>query len=214
MLKIMIKAIIFDFGSVIYKTDWESIIKEFKEKFNVSIHLADGADEELLRIYRESDIGKEDFKRFFHRPGLSDTTEALTYYKKLYFKHKILNKEMIQIIKKLKKKYLLFGFTDIKRDHYESNLEGGLYKDFKKIFTSFELGMLKADGIAFDIISKELSNYNLKTEECLFIDDHFPNIENARKRGFKTIHYADFPNMENFIIELKSTLQLKNFNNL
>src|SRR3989344_8032582 len=138
MLKMMIKAIIFDFGRVIYKTDWESLNKEFEKKFKVSIRLTDKSDEEHLRIYRESDIGKEDFKLFFHRPGLSNTNEALAYYKKLYFKHKILNKELIQIIKKLKKNYLLFGFTDIKKHHCESNLEGGLYKDFKKVFTSFE----------------------------------------------------------------------------
>ncbi|MDP1694808.1 MAG: HAD-IA family hydrolase [Candidatus Woesearchaeota archaeon] len=206
----MIKAIIFDFGRVIYKTDWEYLNKEFEEKFNVSIRLTDKSDEELLRIYRESDIGKEDFKLFFHRPGLSNTNEALVYYKKLYFKHKILNKELIQIIKKLKKNYLLFGFTDIKKHHYESNLEGGLYKDFKKVFTSFELGMLKADGLAFDILRKELANYNLKPEDCLFIDDHLPNIENARQRGFKIIHYIDFPNIQHFTSELKSILELSN----
>lgn len=210
----MIKAIILDFGSVIYKTDWESLTKEFKEKFHKSIHLLEHDDEELLRIYRDSDVGKEDFKKFFHRLGFSDVDAALHEYKKLYFKHKILNKELIHIIKKLKKKYLLFGFTDVKKAHYESNLEGGLYNDFEKIFTSFEFGMLKANCTAFDIVIKELIKYLLKPEECLFIDDHLPNIENARQRGFKTIHYTDFPNVRNFITELKSTLQLKDIDGL
>mgnify|MGYP001577106967 CR=1 FL=1 len=207
----MIKAIIFDFGSVIYKTDWESLNKEFKEKFKISIRLTEHNDEELLRIYRDSDIGKEDFKKFFQRLGLRDTNTALRAYKKLYFKHKVLNKEMMQIIKKLKKEYLLFGFTDVKKDHYESNREGGLYKDFEKIFTSFETGMLKANIAAFDILIKELAHYQLTQEECLFIDDHLPNIENARQRGFRILHYSDFPNISSFASELKKILEIKEF---
>lgn len=202
----MVRAIIFDFGSVIYKTDWESFNNEFKEKFHVSMRLTENTDDELLRIHRASDLGKEDFKKFFHRLGITDAATALQEYKRLYQKYKILNQGLIRIIKQLKKRYLLFGFTDVKRDHYDANHEMGLYEDFKHIFTSFTFGVLKADATAFEKVKKELQKYQLEPQECLFIDDHLPNIENARQQGFKTIHYADFPSIGRLQNELEKTL--------
>ena len=37
------------------------------------------------------------------------------------------------IIDFLKKKYLIFGFTDIKKEHYEANRECGIYKGFEEV---------------------------------------------------------------------------------
>jgi putative hydrolase of the HAD superfamily len=33
--------------------------------------------------------------------------------------------------------------------------------------------------------------YALVPAETVFIDDHLPNIESARRLGFQTIHFAD-----------------------
>ena len=52
----MIKAIIFDFGSVLFKTQWEGINKDFLEKFGFSILIED--NKEYIEIYRNSETGK------------------------------------------------------------------------------------------------------------------------------------------------------------
>jgi putative hydrolase of the HAD superfamily len=195
----MIKAIILDFGSVIYKSDWDRINKFFKEKQGFDIAIKDTKDEELIRIYNESDVGKEDFKKFFTRikPELKNAENAIQHYREAYARFKIINKELLYYLKTLKKKYLLFGFTDTKRPHYEANISAGVYEEFEKIFTSFEFGMLKTHKDAFRKLSLELKKYKLKPEECIFIDDYLPNIENAKKAGYKTIHYPDFPKIDN-----------------
>ncbi|MEM4182156.1 MAG: hypothetical protein QXX68_03360 [Candidatus Pacearchaeota archaeon] len=64
----MIKAIIFDFGSVIYKTEWEKMNQFFVEKHGFEIFLEEKENEEskeeLIKIYKDSDVGKKDFRKF------------------------------------------------------------------------------------------------------------------------------------------------------
>lgn len=205
----MIKAIIFDFGSVIYKTDWKSFSKEFFDNFGFEIAIAETKDQELIRIYKDSDIGKEDYKKFFLRlnPNIKDLDEVLDFYKKGYGKHKKVNEELVSLIKELKKKYLLIGFTDIKKEHYAANVESGIYRGFERIFTSFEFGVLKSDEKAFELLKKELEKLELEPKECIFIDDHLPNIENAKNFGFETIHYTEFPEINKLKKELDLILK-------
>jgi len=208
----MIKAIIFDFGSVVYRTDWKKVNEFFKERNGFGILIQDTKDEEIIRIYKESDVGKEDLKKIFLRMGPKDLdmNKILKDYKEAFIKFKILNTEMVKIINELKDKYTLFGFTDVKKEHFEANKDAGIYDGFKKIFTSFSLMMLKANKNAFEFVVNDLKNYDIKPSECIFIDDHLPNIENARHFGFKTIHYTDFPNVSGFEKEIHILLQNKN----
>jgi 2-haloacid dehalogenase len=205
----MIKAIIFDFGSVIYKTDWKGVNKDFKEKFGFEILLENKKDEALINIYNGANYAEVDFKEFFFKinPKISDIDQVIKYYKKFYFKNKILNKDLIKLIAGLKKKYGLYGFTDIQREHYEANLEGGLYKHFNKIFTSFEFKRLKADEGAFEMLTCELEKFDIRPEECIFIDDNLTNIQNAEKAGFRTIHYDSFPDVSGLKDKIEVTFK-------
>lgn len=202
----MTKAIILDFGSVIYKTEWKKINEYFSQKNGFDILIRNSEDTELIRIYSESDVGKEDFKKFFLRlkPDLQDIDAAVKDYKEGYSKFKIINKELLDIIKKLKEKGIrLFGFTDVKKEHYDSNMEAGIYEGFEEVFSSFEFGCLKSDPKAFELLTERLKEYDLKPEECLFIDDHPENIERASEKDYKTIHYQNFPEVEEIKKELE-----------
>jgi len=201
----MIKAIILDFGSVIYKTKWGKMNEYFSEKNGFSILIGNSEDPELIRIYSESDVGKEDFKKFFLRlkPDLQDVESAVKDYKKGYSKFKVLNQELLDIIKELKEKGIrLFGFSDIKKEHYDANQESGIYDGFEYIFASFKFGCLKSDPKAFELLTERLKEYELNPEECLFIDDHLENIERAREKGYKVIYYENFPEVDKLKQEL------------
>ena len=202
----MIKAIIFDFGSVIYKTKWKELNDFFSEKNGFSVLIANSEDEELIRIYRDSDVGKENFKKFFFRinPNIADIKKILNDYREGYSKFKILNEDLLAIIKELKEQgFELFGFTDTKKEHYDANVASGIYNGFKKIFTSFEFGHLKRGKEAFKKLAGELKKYNISPPECIFVDDLLENIENAKDIGMKTIHYTDFPSVNSFREKLK-----------
>ncbi len=205
----MIKGIIFDFGSVIYKTDWDKMCVEFLDKFRINIRLEGLKNERAKDLYRLGSIGKakiEEVIRELH-PERKVTKEMIDSYKKMYMKHKIINHELLALVRELKKRYILFAFTDVNREHYESNFELGLYNDFKEVYTSFNFNMLKAQDGAFDKLKKEILKYSLLPGECVFIDDHLPNIEQAKKAGFHTIHYEEFPKIEKLEKDLREMLK-------
>jgi HAD superfamily hydrolase (TIGR01509 family) len=192
----MIKAIIFDFTNVIYKTDWKGVNRHFYKNVGFDIVIKPHQwNDELLRIYNQSDIGKEDFKKFFLElnPNIKDINKITRFYKEAYSKNKIINLRLLKLIKKLRMQYIILGFTDVKKIHYLANKEIGLYNGFTKVFTSFEFGKTKSEASVFQILSKKLIKFKVKPCECIFIDDNPINIKNAEQANFKVILYADFP---------------------
>lgn len=198
-VEVVIKAIIFDFGSVIYRTDWKKLERYFRKKYGKSLLI--GENEELRRVYFLTDIGKSSMREYFRilLPQVKGN-EILEIYKNLYNKSKIIDKKLLLLIKKLKKRYILYGFTDVKKIHFDANNELGLYNNFLKVFASFKIGLLKKDLKAFIIVKNKIK---FKPEECLFIDDSKSSIFNARKIGFKTIHYTRFPDYNSLAREMR-----------
>lgn len=57
---------------------------------------------------------------------------------------------------------------------------------FDDAIISGEVGMIKPNPAIFHYT---LDRIQRKAEECVFIDDHLPNIETARQLGFTAIHF-------------------------
>ena len=202
----MIKAIIFDLGGVVYKTNWDGLNKDFRDKFGFDIRPFKSKDlvndKNLIGIFKDSIIGKTCVRDAVIYLGYENKADKIIkYYKKFYFKNKILNTKMIKIIKKLKKKYPIFVISDINKEHYESDKERDFFDLFERVFPSYELGRRKEDISIFRDTIKEIG---FKPEEILFIDNHLPNIENAKEVGMNTILYDSFPETAKFKEELKN----------
>jgi putative hydrolase of the HAD superfamily len=63
----------------------------------------------------------------------------------------------------------------------------GHWDRFRGIVVSGEIGLVKPDAEIFHHLAER---YGLIPAETVFIDDHLPNIESARRLGFRTIHFA------------------------
>jgi putative hydrolase of the HAD superfamily len=200
----MIKAIVFDFGNVVFKTDWQEVDQDFIKKYGKSI-LVKGS-KELEQVYAKTNAECKSVKPYLQHvfPG-QDIDKVTDFYKKSYIKNKIINSELLNLIKILKKNYVLYGFTDTNEEHFEANLKSGIFTDFKKVFTSFEFCGRKSEGGTFH---KLISEIKLKPEELLFIDDYLPNIENARKEGLNAIQYNNFPDITRLKADLKNLVKI------
>jgi HAD superfamily hydrolase (TIGR01509 family) len=64
----------------------------------------------------------------------------------------------------------------------------GHWDRFRGIVVSGEVGLVKPEPEIFHHLAQR---YDLIPAETVFIDDHLPNIESARRLGFHTIHFAD-----------------------
>ena len=100
-------------------------------------------------------------------------------------------KESIHYLETLKQKYNLFLLSNTNAIHQEEFLKTFTAETVQKDFNSFfikpyyshEINLRKPNEDVFNFVAADA---NIKPEETLFIDDSYPNIDTAKKLGFKT----------------------------
>ena len=81
--------------------------------------------------------------------------------------------------------YLLSNISPCFADEYKNNpWIAELFSHFDGLVFSGAIGLVKPNKEIFDYL---LDRYNLKAEECIFIDDNAKNIEAANKVGIEGI---------------------------
>jgi len=199
---IMIKNIIFDLGNVLINFKPELFLLNFTEdqkkitafvnkvprskiwfdldrgKFSVN-----KAYEIFLKKYPEN---KELLEKFFEDNRWMEMLNPIT--------------QNVEIVKLLKREgynlYILSSFIKEAFDYIESRY------NFLSIFDgrviSYQEGVIKPEEEIYRIL---LKRYNLKPEECLFIDDHKIILEPAKELGMKVIHYQDSKDLREELIK-------------
>ncbi|MDU2289875.1 HAD family hydrolase [Clostridium disporicum] len=99
-------------------------------------------------------------------------------------------KDTVDLINELKsngyKLYYLSNFHSRAFEYVTKNNE--VFKAFNGGVVSFKEKLLKPER---DIYIKILNDYDLKAEECIFIDDVLENVQGANKEGIKGIHFKN-----------------------
>ena len=104
-----------------------------------------------------------------------------------WYKHKTENSEMYELIKDLKNKgYKLFLCSNAAESFhkYEDSIEAFKLLDAKIV--SADIKAVKPHREFFDYV---LKTYNLKAEECFFIDDLAENVKGAYECGIDGYQY-------------------------
>ncbi len=201
---VRITTIVFDLGSVLIEEDWLGVDKEFKEKFGISTLVRSGYGKDIVDLYDEVIVGKKNmedvFKAICKSKGLKrDAKELCEFYRKTYRKHKTIDAEMINLVKKLHRKFRLACLTDTTHIHFETHREEGILDLFDECFGSHQIGMDKRDKRTFTTLLKSLK---AKPEEVLFIDDNIENVENAISIGINAILFKNFNQLESELKKL------------
>ncbi|MBA3064851.1 HAD family phosphatase [Candidatus Woesearchaeota archaeon] len=195
----MIKAIIFDYGNVIWKWNNHIFLDKIVKKSNKSYEYIDNFIflSGLQDKFELGEISEIDFFRIIKEQcNLSITRKEFfkEYTDRLF--EKISSTTVL--IKKLKKDYkvaLLSNTTKVDFDYLIKKLRE--FSLFDSVTLSFELGFAKPDkGIYLDALKK----LNLRPDECIYIDDIKEYSDAASKLGIRGIHYTSY---ENLIKELK-----------
>ena len=105
----------------------------------------------------------------------------------LYLEDKV---ETLKIIDKLKENgYKLYLFTNLNLLDYENIIKKRIwYPKFDGKIVSAKVKVLKPEK---EIYIKLLEKYNLKPDECYFIDDKQVNVDAGRKLGIKGHVFSD-----------------------
>jgi putative hydrolase of the HAD superfamily len=182
----MIKAIVFDFGNVISRFDYNLFLKKISK-------CTEKSENELWEIIftgisHEYETGvlnsDEYYKKVSTLCGLKmskdDFRKAFTeIFSPIYSTY--------DLIKKLKKKYKIGLLSNTNQWHFEYAIKQmEIFSLFDAVSPSFKVGVMKPDKKIFIDVLNKLA---LSPEECIFIDDLSEYVEVAGKLGFQGIRY-------------------------
>ncbi|UKB85208.1 HAD family phosphatase [Chryseobacterium sp. MEBOG06] len=109
----------------------------------------------------------------------------------------------VHVLKELKKKYAIYGLTNWSEETFPIAYNRfDFFKLLDGIVVSGTEKMIKPDKEIFRVL---LDRYNLKAEDCLFIDDNKDNIQSASELGFESIHFSS-ANQLSSVLKLKGVL--------
>lgn len=184
-----IKAIIFDFGNVLIEWNPRYVYQRYFPNDT----------EGMERFFKEVDFmgwnAKQDKGRTF-KVGVADLSAQFPHYSHLIQAYHdnwkdsigVAYWETVEIMKQLKRKgYPLYGLSNWSAETFHYVREKYDFFDLlDDMVISGHVGYVKPEPEIFSITLEKIGR---PAQECLFIDDALPNIQQAQKMGFATVHF-------------------------
>jgi 2-haloacid dehalogenase len=195
------KVIVFDLGGVLM--DWDPY-HLYCEKLGLDRRVVDRfmKDVDFAGWNKEQDRGRS------FAEATAELSARFPEYRELiyaYDEHYLDSlggsiQPVVKILERLKKAgYPLFVLSNWPAEKFKLvRPRYPFFEWFDGIVISGEVGLVKPDRAIFDVL---LERTGYPVGECLFIDDHFPNIEVARDLGFQTIQFQSAQHLE---VELRN----------
>jgi epoxide hydrolase-like predicted phosphatase len=186
----MIKAVFFDLGGVILRTEFQAPRQHLAERLGMEY-------EDLVKLVFDSPSGIRS-----SRGEISDIEHWAEVTKRLkrpaaetaaireeFFAGDVVDRELVEFIRSL-------------RPHYFVGLISNAWPDdaFDHMVISGEVGVMKPEARIYQIA---LEQAGVRPDEAVFIDDFYENIEGCEKVGMQGIHFKD---PESALKQLKSLL--------
>lgn len=183
-----IKAIVFDFGSVIAKTDRQKISDYISQSFNISEE--ESAKALLgLKENRQNDGAEMDYWLKFaklKKKKLPD--DWLLRLNEVRFNALEEVPGMVNLVKCLKKQgYQTALLSNVRKSQAQIKRKLGFYDLFHPVLLSYETGFRKPDPKAYKLLLKKL---NLPPEQVFFIDNKVENVTAAKSLGMDAIQFV------------------------
>jgi 2-haloacid dehalogenase len=194
-----IKAIIFDYGNVLL---------EWNPRYVYQRYFPDDPEgiEDFLKEINFMDWNAHQDKGRSFAEGVAELSKQFPHHAHLiqaYHEHWIDSIgeaywDTVEIMRQLKQKgYSIYGLSNWSTETFPYAREKYNFFDlFDDMVISGAVGYVKPEPEIFQIL---LNKIRRPAEECLFIDDSLPNIQQANTMGFKTIHFTSS-------VQLKETL--------
>ncbi|MEW6610516.1 MAG: HAD family phosphatase [Patescibacteria group bacterium] len=195
----MIKAIMFDAGGVIIEQgdqldEFAKIFKpkdkqEFWKKIN---HFAG--------LLCKGEISESEYwKRLAESEGVNPDIIPQKLWTKGYEETTKVNKDVIDLIKRLHKTYKMILISNTIKPHVDINKKRGLFENFDDVLNSNEIHLSKDTPEIFQLA---LNRNQLNAEECIFIDDIQKFVDIANSLGIKGILFKDIYQLKKELVSL------------
>ena len=171
----MIKNIVFDLGNVILK-DSPSIVLENSKISNENYQIIKNR---FFNNWNELDLGNETLKEHFDNCGFDFyVDENIKEILLNYYKYRPFNNEIIELMNNLKSnKYNIFILSNNNKEAYEYLKKLPIFKSVDGWVVSCDYHITKPNK---EIYIKLFQAFNIRPEECFFIDDKEENVNIAK----------------------------------
>lgn len=190
-----IKALVFDWGNVLTK-DYYSlhVAKSLSKKYNLNVNqlLFD-----LEKNEQEALLGKENLKEFYIKINKKYPQIKYTEFKKSYYDSITWNEDLLKLCKRLMKNYNLYILSN-NYNWIVPLIKPRLKKYFKGMIFSNEVKMIKPNNDIFNLL---LKRYNLRPENCIYIDDSNKNILAGERNKFICVEFKSITDLTNTLSE-------------
>jgi epoxide hydrolase-like predicted phosphatase len=185
----LLRAIFFDFGGVILRTEYQSPRQHLAERLNMDY-------DDLVRLVfdsetsRKASIGVETVDSHWAAVmrKLNLPISEAQAIRSEFFGGDILDRGLIQLMRDLRGKYKIGMISNAWNDLREYIARQGFADVFDTMIISAEVGVVKPDPKIFQIALDQLQ---VQAKEAMFIDDFKVNIEGCEKVGMKGFLFKD-----------------------
>lgn len=193
----MIKALIFDFGNVVVTNDWNYTClekdKEFTTYFGVTMQDFKKGWDAAWPLMRVGSITEDQFwNLFLTESGVQNVD--IPHAKMLWRKYQSTIPGMIDLIIRLRNRYILVGCTDNGKEwveYYKQTYHLDSY--FDAIVCSADVKDHKPNPKIYEVA---IQKTGVNPDEILFIDDSIRPLEGAKKAGMQTLQFTSATQLE------------------
>ena len=185
-----IRNIIFDIGNVLVRFDpLDYLIRTYGEDFETIklLHLNVFAGEEWKLLDQGLLTTEDAVARIEERiPEYKDAVEKIMHTWETFLIEEI--RTSVYFLEKYKEMgYKIYALSNYpERGFLYTERSFPVFKQFDGKVISYDVKEVKPGKRIYEIL---LEKYQLKPEECIFIDDTLANIKSAEELGIKGIHY-------------------------
>lgn len=195
----MIRNIIFDYGSVLIRTDCRRVYADVLGSWDKATWFRDNIlDEEFMhRLDMGDDYGQCISDLQAKHP---DYAEAIAMYDTRYLDFVVGEMPgMRQLLMHLRVYgYHLYGLSNYSHKIYDIEQRLKIFRNLEGQIISSDIHITKPDPRIFKFL---LAKYGIRAEESVFVDDRIGNVEAARSLGFNAIVFPEVPFTQEQIIK-------------
>ena len=189
-MEMVIKAVIFDLGGVLVRTEFPEVRQRLEERLGC----APGTLDRIVwggETWELAQSGRISYEEYWRRVGDDlgfSTEEEIKDFRREYFSGDRLDQELVSLIEALRPRYKI-GLLSNAPDRLDTWLEEewGIRGLFDSIVYSAKVGLVKPDPSIFHLILEQL---DVAPSEALFIDDFPCNIETALALGMQALRFT------------------------
>lgn len=196
-----IKAVFFDLGGVIARTEFQAPRQKLADRLGMDY-------DDLNKIVFDSEsgylasIGQISSEQHWISvvSRLKRPDSELRAIRDEFFAGDIVDRTLVEYIRSLRGKYKTGLISNAWNDLRDFIVREKFDDAFDKMIISAEVGVMKPDARIFQIA---LEQVGVSPNETIFVDDFYVNIEGCEKVGIKGIHFRD---AESTLRQLKELL--------